>query len=312
MWWWIVAFLVAMMAPRLNVSLRRQLRHAYRRWKYRPDRYDLNKLARWLGLAPAGLRDLPSPAYREARIPKRDGGFRTLEIPDPQLLLFQRTLLRRVLSGLRCHESAIGFEAGLNIVDAARPHTGKAVVIRIDIEKFFESTTEQRIRAWFRSIGWNEEAAAILTRQVTCGGHLPQGAPTSPRLSNLVNAAMDQSFANLAQDFEGSYTRYADDITLSFDIDCGQQIRGIIQSVRRILKTFGYRLQDRKTRILRSHQRQSVLGLTVNQTVGIPRATRRRLRAARHRAAAAQAEPTFSPAQLQGWESFERMVRRSR
>ncbi len=201
---------------------------------------------------------------------------------------------------------------GRNIVDAARPHTNKAVVVRIDIEKFFESTTEARVRAWFRSIGWNEEAAAILTRQVTCRGHLPQGAPTSPRLSNLVNAAMDRALENLAWSFNGDYTRYADDITLSFGSHSGQQIRGIIQNARRILNQFGYRMQNRKTRILRSHQRQTILGLTVNRTVAIPRMTRRRLRAARHRAAVAQEESTYSPAQLQGWESFERMVRESR
>jgi RNA-directed DNA polymerase len=274
---------------------------------YQRNRYDLRELIRRLGLTEAEFQRISAPVWREARIPKKNGEFRVLEIPDAATLSLQRRILRRVLNRLKCHSSAIGFEKGRDIVDAAFPHTEKRVVIRVDIKRFFESTTSERVAAWFRSIGWDEEATAFLVRTVTCNGHLPQGAATSPRLSNLVNARMDRGLERLAERFRGHYTRYADDIVLSFNVRSGRRVRGILQIVRRILKQAGYRMNPRKTRIQRSHRQQKVLGLVVNQKVAIPRATRRRLRAARHHASTGR-ECTYSKAQLQGWYSFERMV----
>lgn len=311
MGWWIAGIVLLLLVVRAFIRIAlpsdaviqalKQIRN------YPPDRLGLQDLIKRLDLSPEEVQNFAAPVYREVKIPKRGGGVRTLEIPDSQTLVIQRRILQRVLNGLLCHDAAVGFEQGLSIVDAARPHVNKKVVIRIDIRRFFESTTAERVTEWLRNIGWDANAAAVLTTMMTCKGHLPQGAATSPRLSNLVNARLDQGLQNLADTFNGDYTRYADDITLSFNLRSGRRIRGIIQVVRRILKQAGYEMHGRKTRILRKHQRQQVLGLTVNSKVAIPRHIRRRLRAARHRVATGGSS-TFTAAQLQGWNSYERMV----
>ena len=185
------------------------------------------------------------------------------------------------------------------------------IVIRIDIQRFFESTSAERVEQYFRHIGWNDDAVQFLMTMVTWNGHLPQGAATSPRLSNLVNARLDTALQKVAQRFHGDYTRYADDITLSFNFWSGRKARGVVQIVRRALTQAGYRMNGRKTRILRRHQRQHVMGLTVNKEVSISRAKRRQLRAARHRHSLGQ-EATMSVSELKGWDAFQQMVEQQR
>jgi retron-type reverse transcriptase len=212
------------------------------------------------------------------------------------------------LAGLNSHWAACGFEPFRSIVRAAEPHAGQAVVIKIDIRHFFPSTAAERVEAYFRRIGWNSEAASLLTRLTTTEGGLPQGAPTSPRLSNLVNYYLDVQLDNLAAHRYGEYTRYADDITISYPEDYPRHVRGTIQQARRILKSKGYQIHHRKLRILRRHQRQVVTGLVVNDGVNLPRKTRRWLRAVEHRYRTRRGEPTLTMAQLHGWRALVAMV----
>ncbi len=249
-----------------------------------------------------------APNYHIQQIPKRSGGVRVLHVPDEATRRLQRRILRRVLGRLRAHPAAIGFERGKSIVDNARPHVDQAVVIKFDVVDFFPSTTIKWVERYFRRIGWNREAAAILARLTTWEGALPQGAPTSPRLSNLVNYRLDAVLAQFAEWRKGRYTRYADDLTFSFPKDYPRHIRGVVQFVRRELRAHGYTLHARKTRILRRHQRQMVTGLVVNGGVRLPRRLRRRLRSARHRLHTGRT-PTWTPEQLHGWSSLEHMIR---
>ncbi|MCR9201170.1 MAG: reverse transcriptase family protein [Planctomycetaceae bacterium] len=250
--------------------------------------------------------------YREVLIPKPGGRQRRLEVPDEATKQLQRTILKRLLAAANSHPMACGFEEGASIVDAALPHEGKQVVVKMDIRQFFESTSAQRVQAWFASIGWDDEAAVLLTRLTTCNGHLPQGAPTSPRLTNLVNARLDQALLLVARQHGGHYSRYADDITMSFSNRRGRKIRGIVQVVRRILRSFGYTMHGgRKLKILRQHQPQKVLGLIVNQRVALPRKTRRWIRAVRHNLDLGK-PITLTEQQLLGWEALARMVQSQR
>ena len=182
----------------------------------------------------------------------------------------------------------------------------------MDIRRFFESTTDERIQAYFQGIGWDVSSAKTLVRLTTFNGHLPQGAPTSPKLSNLVNAPLDEALMRLAHRHNGAYSRYADDITMSFNIRQGRAIRGLTQVVRRILKSYGYTMHGgEKLKILRRNQRQQVLGLVVNEKTALPRKTRRWLRAVRHHASVGK--PTsLTKEQLSGWESLLRMVETQR
>jgi RNA-directed DNA polymerase len=275
----------------------------------RGDGLPLDALAKRLGKSADELRAF-TPTYREARIPKRRGGERRLLIPDEATKALQRKLLREVLFGLRAHPAATGFERGKSIVDNALPHVGRAVVIRMDVVDFFPSTKTERVLRYFQWIGWNREAAEALTKLTTWDGGLPQGAPTSPRLSNLVNRYLDVQIANRVARRGGGYTRYADDITISLPRPNGRRVRGIVQFTRRMLKKRGYALHvKRKLHVARRHQRQAVTGLVVNERVRLPREIRRRLRATAHRIEKGL-EPLQGIDAAQGWFAYARMVER--
>jgi len=273
----------------------------------RQRRLKVAELARRLGVSEEDLRSF-EPFYRIAHIRKRSGGSRRLQVPDSDTKAFQRRILRRLLARLRAHEAACGFERGRSIVDNALPHAGQAVVVRMDVVDFFPSTSADRVKSYFFRIGWNEEAAALLTNLTTCDGGLPQGAPTSPRLSNLVNYLLDARLSALAERRGAVYTRYADDITFSFPVDRPKRVRGIIQAASRILEYHGYRMHRRKKlHVRRRHQRQEVTGLVVNDRVQLPRKTRRWLRALKHHLETGR-PASLKQTQLDGWIAFQHMV----
>ncbi|MFH1732716.1 MAG: reverse transcriptase family protein [Planctomycetota bacterium] len=274
-----------------------------------PGRYGLDELARRLDMPAEELKAF-KPEYQVFRMPKRTGGTREIMAPNPATKMLQKRILRRLLGRLKCHPAVMGFERGRSVVDNARPHVGKAVVLRMDLKDFFPATGAKRVRTFFRKIGWDREAADVLVRLCTHGGGLPAGAPTSPRLSNLVNHRMDARLAGLASKLDAAYTRYADDMTFSFKIDDRKAIHAVIGMTKHIVGELGYKLhQDRKLQIRRRHERQLVTGLVVNERPALPRKIRRWLRAVEHNAASGWST-TLSPEQLAGWQSLREMVAR--
>ncbi len=268
-----------------------------------------DELARRLGIGEDELRAC-QPTYREFDVPKQSGGHRRICAPEPQLKALQRRILRRVIGRLRCHPSAVGFERGYSIVSNALYHARQAVVIRMDLKDFFGQTRAKRVRKYFQAIGWNREASKLLEKLCTHRGGLPQGAPTSPRLSNLVNHRLDARLAGLARKFGAAYSRYADDMTFSLGDDNASAIRALIRATKKIVDDEGYVLhQTRKLHIRRQHQRQIVTGLVVNDRVNLPRETRRWLRAVEHRLQTGR-QATLTPDQLEGWRSLQSMIAR--
>jgi hypothetical protein len=272
-----------------------------------PTRFGVADLARRTGLTVEELQRA-RPVYRTVRVPKRSGGMRELQVPDAATKTIQRRLLRRLIGGVRVHPAAHGFERGRSIVSNASMHTGRRVVLRMDVIDFFGSTSARRVRRLYRVLGWDDAATEILTRLTTYGAGLPTGAPTSPRLANLVNVQLDARFAALAAGLGGAYTRYADDLTFSFDVDDRAVLADLLGATRRIAKQHGYRLHvERKLQIRRRHHRQLVTGLVVNERVALPRARRRWLRAVEHRSYRG-GEATITREQLRGWHALESMV----
>ncbi len=297
--------------------------------------HDTIELARRLGL-PLSQVQATELAYQEFTIPKRSGGRRTIAAPQPALKGLQRRILRRLFSRLKSHPCATGFERGRSIVTNAAAHVRADVVVKMDLEDFFGSTEADRVRDYLRAIGWNADAADLLVRLCTHAGSLPQGAPTSPRLSNLVNYEMDARLAGLAGKLGGAYTRYADDITFSFrgaDVSAASPtaarnpktlqlgpprggVEGLLHActasaiglTKCIVADYGYRLhKKRKLHVRRRHQCQLVTGLVVNQQVALPRRTRRWLRAVAHRLQAGR-DASLTPAQLAGWDALASMI----
>lgn len=294
-------------------------------------------LAKWLDVPVAdlhewlGSRPMWTLGYEYTRftIPKRHGGERTLEAPNDKLKALQRRILRRLLNPLPMHDAATGFVQGRSIVDNARPHVGRGVVINLDLADFFSTISTERVATLFRGLGWDADTATILSRICTSEGRLPQGAPTSPMISNLVCRRLDERLSELIKRFKGQYTRYADDITLSLPgLGRNKRLRRhkgkktfapphfpsrkLLTLVRQIVEEEGFAIQmKKKVRVQRPHQRQTATGLIVNRQVNLPRITRRRIRAMRHRQRLGGLDETGQK-QLRGWEALLGMIERQR
>lgn len=272
---------------------------------------DMDELARRLGVERAQVVEL-EPSYTRHQIPKRRGGQRQILAPSPPLKAMQRRILRRLLNRLSAHPMATGFERGQSIAINALAHRSRAVVVKMDIRDFFPSTRADRIEQYFRAIGWNREVSRRLTHLCTYEGGLPQGAPTSPRLSNLVNIQLDARLDGLAQHYAAVYTRYADDMTFSFGQDEHQVVNTLIRGAKEIVAGYGYRLHNRKKLcIARACDRQQVTGLVVNAWPALPRHRRRWLRAVEHyHATGRHDQASLTPEQLAGWRNLETMIAR--
>jgi RNA-directed DNA polymerase len=298
-----------------------------------PDGRTMAQLAPRLGLSD-DLLNAVSITYHTFQIPKRSGGLRMICAPSEELKKIQRTILHRLLKRLSSHPSATGFEKDRSIATNASAHVGSEVILRMDIQNFFESTDADRVRAYFYGIGWGQEVADLLIRLCTWNGSLPQGAPTSPRLSNLVNFELDARLDGWARRIGAVYTRYADDITFSFrnldqmppiqktaqnpktlekvpqTIQDRQFITATIRITKKVLSEYGYKIHTKKKlNIRRRHQQQKVTGLVVNERVALPRKTRRWLRAVRHHLETGK-PASLTAGQLAGWQSLQSMIQK--
>ena len=240
--------------------------------------------------------------YVSFTVPKRSGGVRTLSSPHRSLARCQEWILRNIIDRVPVHAAAHGFVRGRSTLSGARPHVGADVVLNVDLKDFFPTITFPRVKGVFQQLGYSPAAATILAllctecprRPVEYAGEklyvatgergLPQGACTSPALSNLVVRRMDARLQGIAQRLGWIYTRYADDMTLSTSGDAAQRLAYMMARVRHIAGDEGFALHAEKTRVQRPNVRQSVTGIVVNERAGVPRETVRRIRAILHRA----------------------------
>jgi RNA-directed DNA polymerase len=169
---------------------------------------------------------------------------------------------------------AKAYKAGTSIKDAAKYHVNRNVVVCTDIKDFFGAIKYERVFHMFRGFGYNESVATLLANLCTVDGVLPQGASTSPAISNIVCRKMDEQIAAWVKPRKIHYTRYADDLTFSGDFDAG----AVISHVRKILEAYGFEMNDKKTRVLRRSQRQQVCGIVCNEKMRLPRKERDLLR----------------------------------
>jgi RNA-directed DNA polymerase len=255
-----------------------------------------------------------SPHYVTFAIPKRSGGERLIMAPKRRLKALQRRLNALLCAKLPASEYAHGFRNGRSVRTNAQPHVGKRVLLQLDIREFFPSIHFGRVRGLLVALGYSYPVASVLAalmteppRQPAAVGDkiyfapvgsraCPQGAPTSPPLSNALLLKMDRRLAGLARRRGFAYTRYADDLTFSGDDIATAHALRILAS--RIVEDEGFQINGEKTRIVRDGSRQCVTGVVVNHVLGLSRQQRRRLRAAIHRCALAQAAGTSEPATL--------------
>ena len=256
---------------------------------------DVAALAAALQLAPGRLAWLasytarPETHYTIWTIPKRSGGERRLHAPKPITRWVQRWILQNILERVPVSDAAHGFVKGRSIVTNAARHTGRALVVAIDLQGFFPSVSSGTVKGLFAWMGYPEEVAATLARLCTAPGatrrSLPQGAPSSPAITNLICWKLDRRLEGVARKFEASYTRYADDLTFSGDRELKNGMKRFLPLVRAIIAEEGFRINKQKLRFARKGSRQTVTGLVVNDRPNVPRPEVRRLRAILHNCA---------------------------
>jgi RNA-directed DNA polymerase len=210
---------------------------------------------------------------------KSNGTQRLIDAPRPKLKALQRTLDQKILRLRPLYDQCIGFRKGKSTRDQAAPHCGKQTVLCMDLQGFFPTITSRRVCGLFKSWGYSEEISLLFTCLTTYSGHLPQGAPTSPALANIIFSHGDVRLAGLARRFNADYTRYADDLAFSGGLDFQRCIGAFSKAVQEIVNSEGFAVNHNKTRMMRQGRRQKVVGLVVNQKPGVPRLERRRLRA---------------------------------
>ena len=271
--------------PRSRLPARLELPPAVAEWGDVPGARRLDRVLFrcWLRLDPTLVGFLLSQIqqgelYTVHEIDRPGKAPRRIAEPDRVLKFVQRRILERVLEQMEIHPAAHGFVKGRSIFTNAEQHTQKAIVIALDARDFFPTITFKRVNGMFIKSGFAADTAGKLAGLCCFRGRLPQGAPTSPMISNLICRRLDGRLSGLLTKFGGTYTRYGDDMTFSGP----EQILSLLPLCRRILAEEGFELAPEKVRICRRGSRQTVTGLVVNDKVSVPRRVRRYIRAMVH------------------------------
>ncbi len=240
--------------------------------------------------------------YIQFEVPKKSGGLRIVSAPHQSLAAAQRWVLDNILAKLPVEQAAHGFVAGRSTLSNAQSHAGQGVLVNVDLEGFFPSIGFPRVRHLFRRLGYSGSIATLLAllctecprKKVIYDGTiyfvatgkrgLPQGACTSPAISNQIARKLDRRLTGLAMKLGIVYTRYADDLTFSANKAFNDKVGYLLARIRHVAKDEGFALNPAKTRVKRAHTRQIVTGLVVNDKPAVPRDIVRRMRAILHQA----------------------------
>ena len=239
---------------------------------------ELSSLERDLGISARTLYAVSnnlSKHYRKAKLPKKNGGFRNLSVPDEVLKNIQKRISEVLLTHMPTSCYAKAYRFGSSTLRNAKHHVGKQVVLKLDILHFFDSIRYSTVKdKVFPEKIYAEPLRILLTMLCYYKDTLPQGAPSSPAITNIILYEFDELIGRWCQDQGISYTRYCDDMTFSGDFDPTE----VIRYVKLELKGMGFLLNKQKTRIQHTGQRQSVTGIVVNEKLSIPADYRRKLR----------------------------------
>lgn len=242
-----------------------------------PIAYDQYHLSRLMGVDYFYIlrcSNSPGRFYRQFEIAKRNGNPRRISAPLPTLQRIQTWILQEILASITPSPFAHAFSKGCSIRANAKYHLRQPVVLKVDIKDFFPSIRIRAVYHLFRELGYTRPVSAILSGLTTLDGSLPQGAPTSPAISNLICREIDDRIAAFCLARKWRFTRYADDMTFSGELNVSKLLR----FVRYVLREYGFKINEAKTRVLRRHQRQCVTGVVVNHRTRAPRSLRRQLR----------------------------------
>ncbi|WP_069789407.1 reverse transcriptase domain-containing protein (plasmid) [Cyanobacterium sp. IPPAS B-1200] len=234
--------------------------------------------------------------YKTFTIPKKSGGQRQISTPITALKIIQQKLNQVLQAVYQVKPSVHGFVQDKNIVTNAKAHAKKRYVLNLDLENFFPSVNFGRVRGMFMAIPYHlpPDVATILAQICCQNNELPQGAPTSPIVTNMICGKMDSQLQRLAKDCKATYTRYADDITfsttlknfstdLAYVVNEGEAEKVVLGDLLSgIIRENGFNVNEKKTRLQTKGNHQEVTGLTTNQFPNVDRRYVRQVRAMLH------------------------------
>jgi hypothetical protein len=217
--------------------------------------------------------------YRNFKIKKRSGGHRTITAPYPALLEMQYWIYENILKNVKINPCAHGFTHKKSIITNSNIHAGQKQLLKLDLKDFFPSININRIIYIFKQLGYPNSIAFYLASICCYEEHLPQGAPTSPILSNIVSRKLDNRLIKLAKKFNLRYTRYADDLTFSGD----EVSAKFIDYISNIISDEGFIINESKTRLYQGKSKRIVTGISViEKEIKVPRDYKRKLKQELH------------------------------
>ncbi len=253
------------------------------------------------------LTRLSQRFYKSYRIAKRTSGWRNISQPSKELKGIQAWILRNILDKLSPSDYATAYLPGKSLNDNVMPHAGNRYFLSVDIENFFHNIPDSRVQRVFELVGYSKPTARFLMSLCAYFHHLPQGGVTSPALSNLVSLRLDARLSGLMSRRNIVFTRYADDMT--FSANSPRALIKALRSIRRIVLSEGFLLNEPKTRVLGPRCQCAITGLIKNASeprFGIGRKKKVKMRAVMHGLVSGKrVDPKYPTTEaVEGWLNF--------
>ena len=213
--------------------------------------------------------------YHSFTIPKRKGGTRQIDAPYPSMMRAQQWIYHEILSKIAINQSATGFIPRRSIKDNASAHLYQKCLLLLDVKDFFPSIKWYKVYAVFKRLGYPKNIAQYLASLCCLNGYAPQGAVTSPALSNIIARRIDARISGVAKEYQVNYTRYADDMTFS-----GERISSRFQFIiNQIVEEDGFTINREKTRFIKGKHQKIVTGISISEDkLTVPKSKRREVR----------------------------------
>ncbi|WP_339920986.1 retron St85 family RNA-directed DNA polymerase [uncultured Flavobacterium sp.] len=199
--------------------------------------------------------------YRDFEILKRNGKKRSISEPLPSLKEIQHWLLKNILYNIPVSPFAKAYKPNISLIENLKFHKNQPKVFTLDLENFFPSITIDSVEKVFTELGYSKSVSDLLAKLCTRNGTLPQGAPTSPSLSNIIFKEADAMIADYCLQRKIRYTRYADDLSFSGDFD----EKELFDTINPIIEKMNFKINTAKTKLMTPCNRQTVTGIVVNE-----------------------------------------------
>lgn len=272
------------------------------------------ELASLMHISPSVIKAIviaPEKFYKKYRKRKSNGKWRRIKQPNRALKGIQAWILRNILDRINPTQYATAYVKNKNIVDNVQDHRFNRYFISLDLEDFFPSISTRRVMKKFSIMGYSDRASFILGNLCTCESNLPQGAVTSPALSNLVASQLDRRIGGYASKTNITYTRYSDDITLSSNNRI--ILRKALSRILKIIKTEHFTPNLNKLRVLGPGKRCAITGLVKHDTeerFSVGKKKKREMRAVMHHYIFdSESDAKYNSAEsIYGWIEYLRVV----